>query len=168
MLPCPKNLAMTLDGAWASTSVRMLQILARPGKNLCDFLALDDFQRSPLYLASGYAFKHIDIRFVLELAAVFECKSSKMPGNRMKVSVYVTVARVSSGGTFFEVLPDSKRSHPDAMPVLFDNNIRQEILCCVDSFKHWQTPTSAELVQTAANTLVNTSSARNTSSESDE
>ena len=108
VVPCPKNLAMTLDGAWAS--VRMLQVIARPGKILCDFLALDDFQRSPLYLASGYAFKHIDIRFVLELAAVFECKYSKLPGNRMKVSVYVTVARVSADGIFFDLLPDPKRS----------------------------------------------------------
>ena len=117
VLPCPKKLAMTLDGAWASSSVRMLQILARPGKLLCDFLALDDFQRSPLYLASGYAFKHIDIRFVLELAAVFECKYSKMPGNRMKVSVFVTVARVSKDGVFFELLLDPKRSSSDVAPV---------------------------------------------------
>ena len=147
VVPCPKNLAMTLDGAWASSSVRMLQVIATPGKILCDFLALDDFQRSPLYLASGYAFKHIDIRFVLELAAVFECKYSKLPGNRMKVSVYVTVARVSADGIFFDLLPDPKRSSSDVMPVLLDFAIRQEVLCCVDSMKDWHTPHSANLIQ---------------------
>jgi len=53
----PRELAPTLDGAWATKTARMLQILARPGKPLQVFLALEEFQRSQnIFLA-----KQIDV-----------------------------------------------------------------------------------------------------------
>ena len=53
VIEAPKDLAPTLDGAWASTSTRMLQILARPGKRLQEFCSFQDFQRSKFLLFMG-------------------------------------------------------------------------------------------------------------------
>ena len=99
----PKNLAMTLDGAWASRSYRMLQVLSTLGRALQDFLAFQDFNRSDRVLFSGYAMKHIDVRFVLELAAVFTCNSTRLAGNRMQVEFFVTVSTISRDGKVFHL-----------------------------------------------------------------
>jgi len=137
--PVPASLAMTLDGAWSSQSVRMLQILSTPGKQLQDFLKLEDFQRAKSVLLSGYAAKHIDIRFILELAAIFTCKHARLPGNRMSVFVYVTISSVTDQGVFHHALPMDK---PGLAPVKFDNSIAEEINIVRLAMRHWHPPGS--------------------------
>ena len=130
----PEQLAPTLDGAWASSTVRMLQILAVPGKTLQDFLSLEEFQRSRQILLAGYCAKHIDIRFVLELAAIFTCRSLRLPGCRMQVHVYVTVSLATEAGTFHHALPLNN----DGQHVLVTDDITEEIKSCCDAMTHWK------------------------------
>ena len=137
--PVPDSLAMTLDGAWSSTSVRMLQILSAPGKQLQDFLKLEDFQKAKSVLLSGYAAKHIDIRFILELAAIFTCKHGRLPGNRMSVFVYVTISSVTDQGVFHHALPIDK---PGLAPVRFDDSIADEVNIVRLAMQHWRPPGS--------------------------
>ena len=134
----PTKLAMTLDGAWASRSHRMLQVLSTPGRALQDFLAFQDFNRSDRVLFSGYAMKHIDVRFVLELAAVFTCNSTRLPGNRMQVEVFVTVSTISDDGNIFHALP--LKQDPQIAPVSFNSAIEDEVKLCRDSMLQWRTP----------------------------
>ena len=135
--PVPASLAMTLDGAWSSSSVRMLQVLSVPGKQLQDFLRLEDFQKAKSILLSGYAAKHIDVRFILELAAIFTCKHARLPGNRMSVFVYVTISSVTDQGHFHHALPIDKRG---LAPVKFDNAIAEEVNIVRLAMQHWHPP----------------------------
>ena len=141
IVPTPKDLAPTLDGAWASKKVRMLQILARPDKALQQFLALEDFQTSELVLLSGYAFKHIDVRFVLELAAVFSCRSARLPGNRMGVNVFVTISKIIDDFTVHHALPIPSKTEVE--PVLWNKTIEDEVKMCCTAMKKWHTPGNA-------------------------
>ena len=140
IIQVPRDLALTLDGAWASKSVRMLQVLARPGKILQDFCSFQDFQRSKFHLFMGYAFKHIDVRFILELAAIFTCKSTKLPGNRMEVSVYVTISKITDDFTVHHALPAHSQSQGE--PVLWSDDIKEEVTLCCNAMKDWTVPHS--------------------------
>ena len=132
----PRELAPTLDGAWATKTARMLQILARPGKPLQDFLALEEFQRSQNIFLAGYCAKHIDVRLVLELGAVFTCRSLRLPGCRMQVHVYVTVSLATAAGTLHHALPLNN----DAQPVLINDDVTEEIKACCAAMQNWQLP----------------------------
>ena len=132
----PKMLAPTLDGAWASQTVRMLQVLGRPGSTLQKFLALEDFQRSRQILLAGYCAKHVDTRFVLELAAIFTCRSLRLPGCRMQVHVYVTISLATDAGSLHHALPLNN----DAEPVLINDDLTEEIQACCKSMNNWKIP----------------------------
>ena len=114
--------------------------MARPGNTLQDFCAFQDFQRSKFILFMGYAFKHIDVRFVLELAAVFTCKSTKLPGNRMEVGVFVTISKITDDMTIHHALPAQSTSI--IHPVLWNDTFKTEIENCCNAMREWTPPTS--------------------------